>query len=206
MLFYGFIQLSTGQNIWRKIQEERLAALYTSDESFCMEMRKILALSFIRPDKMDDALGLVTDTMPAEGLPVLAYFEENYIGRGLRARRLPARQFDISVWNNHERVVENLPRSNNYSEAFNNSFAEACERQHHLRFDRFVEKLHGKQNDAELDIAQMLSGAAPKQRRLKYRKVDDNIRRLVLQFDSIREPTLQDLQDHLDRLVFNVGY
>lgn len=51
-----------------------------SDQAFLLESKKVLALAFVPPDHLDDAVRLLRQELPQDLLPLLRYFEDTYIG------------------------------------------------------------------------------------------------------------------------------
>ena len=72
------------QNIYRKVQSLGLQEKYQSDSDFSLLMRMIPALAFVPLVKVVEVFEELQEAMPEEGLPVLDYFEDAYIGRKRR--------------------------------------------------------------------------------------------------------------------------
>jgi hypothetical protein len=86
------------------------------------------------------------------------YFEDNYIGRTRRGRRSQPRS-PISLWNQHERVVNDLPRTNNATEGWHNAFNSMVDIAHPTA-GRLARKLQQQQHTAAIKRSQIQTGHA----------------------------------------------
>ncbi|CAG0906213.1 unnamed protein product, partial [Darwinula stevensoni] len=84
---------------------------YENDPEFRLQMKPLPALSFVPPAKVEDAFNDLVATMPNAALPVLSYFEDSYIGRVMRGNRRIPPLFEPGLWNNYNRVLQDLPRT-----------------------------------------------------------------------------------------------
>jgi hypothetical protein len=103
-----------------------------------------------------------------------------YIGVG---RKKPL--FDHKLWNIYDRVIANLPRSNNAVEGWHNAFATRVAISHPT-VTKLTEKIRLEQSKFEIDIAQVFQGHEPKPKKACYRKRDELISRLVLGYDQLQ--------------------
>lgn len=87
------------------------------------------------------------------------------------------------LWNVYDRVMANLPRSNNSVEGWHNAFANRVAVAHPT-IKKLAEKIRREQSKFEVDIAQILQGHQPKPRKACYRKLDERIMRLVHDYNS----------------------
>ena len=55
-------------------------------------------------------------------------------------------------------------------------------------FKRLAEKIRREQSKFEVDIAQLLQGQQPKPKKSCYRKLDERIARVVLEYDPLQIP------------------
>ena len=123
-------------------------------------VKKFQSLAFVPTDRVIDAFeGLVTSLDPETDELLgdfLVYFETTWIGivqRGRRRRPL----FDIDLWNVHDRVENNLPRTNNYIEGWD----DACDQRvgvTHRTIRRLVTKNRKDQANNELLLEQISAG------------------------------------------------
>ena len=85
--------------------------------------------------------------------------------------------FPIELLNVYDRTVANLPRSNNSIEGWHNVFAK--------RVAKLTEKIRREQSTFEVNIVQIRQGQEPKPKKLKYRKLDERIKRLVDDYPNL---------------------
>ena len=111
-----------GQCVWRKLQSEGMAARYNAEPDFAGMVKQMLALAFVPVTDVVQTYETLTEPDEFRVLdPVIDYFEDNFVGRLRRGRRgLP--RFPIELWNQYDRVITRLPRSNNAVEGWHNAF------------------------------------------------------------------------------------
>ncbi|CAF5025300.1 unnamed protein product, partial [Rotaria magnacalcarata] len=169
-----------GQCIWRQIQSHGL-------QKNTKRINVIKAFDLIADDFDDDADDF------------LGYFEKTWIGeskkRGI-GRKKPL--FTIELWNVYDRTVANLPRSNNSIEGWHNAFTK-CVAIVHPSVSKLTEKISREQSKFELDIAQIRQGQEPKPKKLKYRKLNERIKRLADDYHNL------DLGEYLKGLAVNMS-
>ena len=100
-----FFHLS--QNIWKKIQENGLAALYENDQEFALLMKMIAAVAFAPevniPQAFYDVKAEIRNNYNNNGIDVvLDYFEDTYLGRQRRGRPRANPMFPLNVWNMYD--------------------------------------------------------------------------------------------------------
>ena len=96
-------------------------------------------------------------------------------------------QFDHTLWNVYDRVVADLPRSNNSLEGWHNAFATRVSVTHPT-IKKLAEKIRQEQSKFEVDIAQLLQGQQSKPKKSCYRKLDERIARVVREYDPLQIP------------------
>ncbi len=117
----------------------------------------------------------------------------NFIGTG---RKKP--QFSIELWNVYDRVISNLPRSNNSIEGWHNAFAKRVSIAHPT-ITKLTDKIRREQSKFEIDIAQIRQGHEPKPKKRTYRLLDERIQRLVDDYPNV------DLVEYLNGLAANMS-
>ena len=111
------------QNIYRSVTQNNLKTLCGENEKFS-QIRTLPALAFLPVADVIPTFEQIKIQCPAEGEPVLNYFEENYIGvrsRLSRPRKIP--KFYISFCNVNTNTLQGQHRTNNIVEGWNNSFS-----------------------------------------------------------------------------------
>ena len=122
------------QAMWRKIQALSLVSAYKDNAHLHLKMPQ--ALAFLPINDVVPVFELLKQEMPSELTEFYAYVESTYIQnivevkpRGRNAANRPVIResrpplFDISLWNVHARFGENIPRTNNFVEAWNRAFS-----------------------------------------------------------------------------------
>ena len=137
----------------------------------------ISALSFVPIDDTIQAIdALYNHACNAEQV-ILDYFETNYIGELRRGRPLPPR-FPHAMWIMNLRVQNDLPRTNNDLEGWQNRFSGAFQHRH-AHIWKFIKEL---QNDSALNhhsMAQLLAGATAPPKRRRNSDIAKRIQTLV---------------------------
>lgn len=122
------------KNIFSCVQDEGLQVQYNNNQNnIATNLRMVAALAFVPEVDVVQAFNDLKTHCSLVERPVLDYFEITYIGtprRGGRHRGLNRPTFPIDLWNMHDRVLMNLPRTNNHLEGWHNGFAERFERTH----------------------------------------------------------------------------
>ncbi|RNA08693.1 hypothetical protein BpHYR1_014524 [Brachionus plicatilis] len=116
---------------------------------------------------------------PKELESLIEYIANNYI----RNKNGKAR-FSIDLWNVHERVKLNLPRTNNNVESWHSRIKPDA--RNSLTIDKVVELFREEQSNMESDLAQVLGGQVLKTSTQRQIKNDNCIRRLVESYDLER--------------------
>ncbi|CAF0977838.1 unnamed protein product [Didymodactylos carnosus] len=106
-------------------------------------------------------------------------------------------QFVHQLWNIYERVVDDLPRSNNSVEGWHSAFANRVSISHPT-LAKLADKIRREQSKFEIDIAQTRQGHEPKPKKASCRKRDDQIKRLVNAYDT------NHLDEYLNSIAANV--
>ncbi|CAF2052943.1 unnamed protein product [Rotaria magnacalcarata] len=130
-----------GQAVWRQVQNKGMATKYREDESFRLNVKKLIALAFVPVGDVIKAFGIVAELFDDDADDLLDYFEKTWIGERKRrgiflnccefllsfyiklrvGRKDP--QFAHQLWNVYDRIIAGVPRSNNAVEGWHNAFA-----------------------------------------------------------------------------------
>lgn len=133
---------------------------------------------------LDEAIDVLAEYLPNDILPLLNYFEENYVGRLNRrgtARRSP--MFPPDVWNVYERTLSAEDRTNNYVEAAHRRLQTELGVDHPSIW-KFIDGLRKIQKSRDVYMEQLIAGQLPPQKLKKFRLIDDRILRIVRDFDN----------------------
>ena len=113
-------------NLWKHIQGTGLQERYMNDPQFGLQLRMIAALAFVSPqdvvNSFDELCVIIRNQYDGDIDEGLDYFEDTYIGRFRRNTPRGPPLFPIELWNMFNRTAEELPRTNNSTEAWHNSF------------------------------------------------------------------------------------
>jgi hypothetical protein len=174
-----------GQCLWRRVQEEQLTVRYRDDEVFRLNVKMLLALSFVPRAHVIGAYEDLVETFDDTMTPIVDYWEDNYIGRLRRNRRANPR-FAIDLWNVHDRLVDGLPRTNNSVEAWHRSFQRTIDC-HHPSLFKLIEQFRREQDHVEIQLERYRNGvrrngAASK---AKYVQVTRRLTTVAATFGSI---------------------
>ena len=88
------------------------------------------------------------------------YFEDNWIGRPARRGGRSASIFPVTLWNVHDQVVHDLPRTNNSVEGWHRGFSQLLGA-YHPTIWKFIDGLKKEQSMNEMKLEQFLAGRQP---------------------------------------------
>ena len=158
------------QNTYRSITQNGLKTLDDENEKFSQQIRTLPALAFLPVADVIPTFEQIKIQFPAEGEPVLNYFEENYIGvrsHLSRPRKIP--KFDIPLWNVNTNTLQGQHRTNNIVEGWNNRFSSLINC-HHPNFWKFLRGLTKEQSYVDAQIIQAEAGVRQARRREQIRR------------------------------------
>ena len=149
------------QNLYRKVQASGLQQLYTEDQQVASAVRMMAALAFVPVNHVVRCFETLQDDLPTPDVlqPVVDYMEDNCIGRPQRrGRRAP--KFPLALWNVHEQVVQDVPRTNNAAEGFHRHM-QASIQAFHPNIWTFLRLLKKEQSLYDVHITQIMAGQPP---------------------------------------------
>lgn len=175
-----------GQCVWRRIQAEGLASWYAACPENALLIKSLQALAFVPLQDVNNTFEQFTAALDEEMDEILedflTYFEATWIGIVQRGRRRrPA--FPQELWNVYERVVQDLPRTNNSIEGWHRAF-DLRVAITHPTLCRLVDRLRKEQADNELLIEQANAGVALPPIKKKYQYVNQRLKNLVGKYDT----------------------
>lgn len=170
------------KNFRIKMCELNLFTSYKNNSEFSIYVKMILALAFVKIDDIDKSINLLYDELPEEIIPLLEWFEENYVGPFIRNRRRSPRYSPV-LWNVHERVLNKEDRTNNYAEAANRRLNIQMAVDHPTLW-AFINCLKRIQSGRDTFFHQLETGKSPPKKKKKYIDVDKRIFKLVSEYDN----------------------
>lgn len=164
----------------------------------------MIALAYLPINDVITGFDLVAADFDDDGDDLLDYFEKTWIGEPKRRGKSDLKEkkiktkfivgagrkkpiFDHSLWNVYDRVIADLPRSNNSVEGWHKAFATRVTVAHPT-IKKLTEKIIREQSRFEVDIAQILQGRQPKPRKACYIKLDERISKLVREYSPSKIP------------------
>ena len=158
----------------------------------------MLALSFIPVADIGAAFDDLVDTCLPLMAPLENYWEDTYIGRQRRNQRANPR-FSLQLWNVRDRVIENLPRTNNSVEAWHRAFQQTIDGDHPSVY-KLVEQFRREQDHYELKIERFQAGFRhPEASKAKYVRLNRRLQALVPTYGAVP------LLDYLRGVVHNIN-
>ncbi|XP_015120521.1 uncharacterized protein LOC107043501 [Diachasma alloeum] len=111
------------QCVYRKLQSNKLVKDYGTNENFSIAIRQITSLAFLTATEIPPAWDELKEEIPEKAKPIVDWFDDNYVhGKVIRLLRgkpkRSAPKFPPSLWSVHDRMEENLPRTQNKIEAW----------------------------------------------------------------------------------------
>ena len=157
------------KSVWRNIQKKKLAKRYNEDEDtkhFCGMMN---GLAFLPLDRVPEGMRYLDINCPSHLQELLNYFDQTYVRGKLRASTHPQTpsqgltihttppMFPPHLWNCHDATMDDGMRTNNFSEAWNNSFNHRLGKAHPSIWE-LVEHLKADNLDCETLINRYNNG------------------------------------------------
>lgn len=171
---------------------------YENDNSFALQMKKIFALAFVLPCDVNRAfVEIKSESAFDEDLNkdlgvFFAYVHSTYIGSAY-VSSLYKREF----WSVHDRVKNNVARTNNSLEAWNRRFGVLCESSH-IPLYRIIKHLQSEQHSTVVMLASRISGKAPAAKRYKQIQLNRRLLNLVDNYATL------ELKDFVKGVAFNM--
>ncbi|CAF1136196.1 unnamed protein product [Adineta steineri] len=186
------------QCLWRELRTLGYQKKYTTNDKFRMNVKKLLALAFVPVSDVVKGYALIVDDFDDEDNPLLDYFERVWVGkkkgRGIQ-RYQP--KFSLQLWNMYERVIQDLPRSNNSIEGWHHAFNSRVSIKH-PSIVKLTKCILREQSRFEVDIERLRAGAPPEKRKKVYAELDARLKTVTLSYN------IADIEDYLNRIAMNL--
>ncbi|CAF1255314.1 unnamed protein product [Rotaria magnacalcarata] len=176
------------QNVYRTIIRFGLKTLYSENEDFAKQICSLPSLALLHVPDVIPTFDEIKMQFPAEGEPVLKYFEDFYIGvKGRLSRPRKAAKCDILLWNANDNTIQGQHRTNNAVHDWNNRFASLINC-NHPNFWKFLHGLKKEQSYVEGEIIEALAGVR------KSRRIHQ-IRQGTRILNITNEPTITNFEE-----------
>lgn len=106
------------QNLLKQIKSSDLRGSNNNNPDFPLQAELVTALSFVLNNDTDRHVDALALALCGEVVPLLNWFEDNYIGRPYQkgtGRRQPL--FPTKMWNTYQRTLQGEDVTNNHAEA-----------------------------------------------------------------------------------------
>jgi hypothetical protein len=112
-----------GQIIYRRIQKQGTSVLYGTNTNFTIEMKCLLALSFLKPDEIPLYFKKLQEKSSPDAVDIINNFGEDFVSKQNGSPKFPP-----NIWSIANLESRGLPRNQNAAESW------------HHRFNNIVEK------------------------------------------------------------------
>ena len=174
-----------GQSAWRRVQGLGLSVKYLEDPAFALRVRRLLALAFVPPNEIHQymALTLADEVSKGDGLlQFVKYFQDTYVGQRVNDEIIIPGLFPHQQWNMYHRVKDNLPRTNNSLEGWQNVFAKTLHS--HPEMPVLAAKYKKEQHKLAITRQHHLLGRKIPRVRKRYQIINKRFIILVNRLDS----------------------
>ena len=207
-----------GQCLWRELQALGYKEKYTTNEKFRTNVKKLMALAFVPVSDVAKGYAAVVDDFDEEDYSLLDYFEKVWVGqkkgRGLYLLKCTCLmssithnrylgiqrgkpKFSLELWNMYERVIHDLPRSNNSIEGWHQAFNHRVSIKHPsiIKLSKCIIR---EQSRFEVDIERLRAGLPAGKKKKKYADLDARLKTVTMSYD------VNDITDYLSRIAVNL--
>lgn len=187
---YG-CQFHHSQATWRKVQELGLASDFHNNEQIRIVYKKLMSLSFFPETEVLAVFNHLKTSFLLEATnegvkTFINYFEKNYI------MGTESSHYNINFWSCYHRVVNNIPRTINSSEAWHRSvnFQTVVK---HPNLAKLVEVLQTEEDLTSFSLTRVCSGVEVPTPNIDYKK-EWKLR------EVLRDHQIYDLESYFDTL------
>ena len=177
-----------------------------------------MGLAFVPVADVITAYTSIIDDFDDEDYALLDYFERVWVGqkkgRGLCHFRLMCliylilynanlgnRRgkpiFSLQLWNIYERVIQDLPRSNNHIEGWHHAFNNRVSIKH-PSITKLAKCILREQSRFEIDIERLRAGEEPRKKKKVYANLDARLKRIALSYN------VNNIEEYLTRIAMNL--
>ena len=103
----------------------------------------------------------------------------------------------MQLWNVYERVIQDLPRSNNAVEGWHHAFNNRVSIKH-PSITKLAKCILREQSRFEIDIERLRAGEQPKKKKKVYVNLDARLKRIALSYD------VNNIKEYLTRIAMNL--
>lgn len=181
-----FFHLS--QCVWRHVQDTGLQKKYREDSDFALHVRMLPALAYVPSHKVVTAFEKLLETnyfIENEDtlMPLIDYFEGNWIGRLHRNRKRREPSFPISLWNCYNLVSADIPRTNNSVEGWHNCFSAMLNSSLYPSIWKFINALKKEEQVNRMKIEQYVAGLEPPSKKI-YKDRTARLKKICMDYDK----------------------
>lgn len=197
------------QSMWRKIQEIGLQARYVESDEMRYQLKLPTVLAFIPPDDVESVfLSQKSKVNDPQVLEFYEYFETNYVGKTTleasstrkNARKVPKKHeplFKVELWNVYYRLNNDIPRTNNFCEAWHNAFSSMLNS--HPLIYKLIDALRREQQKTEAILIKLKTGASF-YRKNKYIEYDERLKNINSVYSKV------DFESFYERMCLLIKY
>ena len=147
-----------------------MKTLYSENENFAQQIRSLPELAFVPTTDVIPIFDEIKPQFPAEGEPVLSFFEENYIPiKTCLSRPRKASKFHISLWNINMNTLRGQHRTKIVVEGWNNRFTTSMNCSH-PNIWKFLKGFKKEQSYVDAEIIRAEGGVRQARKREQIRR------------------------------------
>ena len=172
-------------------------SIYQEDSEFSLACRMVPAMAFVSEPEVNTVFESLKELLLRRYVclsPLLEYFEETYIGNQYRDAR-----FEIALWNQYDRALEGLDRTNNSVEGWQRGTSATMGISNPIIW-KFLESLKKRIKTQNSEIDQLVAGVLPAPRRRRWENLNERIEVAVRMFGGISN------EEYLRGITFNLTF
>ncbi|CAF1195693.1 unnamed protein product [Adineta ricciae] len=163
-----------------------------------INVKKLMALAFLPVSDVTKGYSTIVDAFDEEDYALLDYFEKVWVGQKIgRGSQRSRPKFDLRLWNTYDRVIRDLPRSNNALEGWHNAFNNRVSIKH-PSITKLAKCIIREQSRFEIDIERLRTGEQPRKKKKVYADLDARLKRIAMSYN------VNNIEDYLYRIAVNL--